>query len=406
MKLYNVIFVLLVFSILDNYLKAVFGISYFDDFANLSILIIGLYTFLSKQNVNPLNNTILIVSLLLFLVLTSIFLVNSFTAYIYELFKQLSFLFFIPIFSALNKFSIRRLEILLINFLFYLLSFNSLIIIIQYVVSPYIIRLFGISSIYIERAISLNRMSGIFENVNIYGDLSLLIYILNEIIPSNKHFKALRYVTIVSVLISTSKHAIIALIIILIVQNYKLVYKNISKAFYLFILLAIISSLTYLFNQNTFDSKIKSYTYLFSKSENLNAVDEGQIEGRAQNFIDGINILKKNNYFGNGMGTWGDYSSSLNSNIDGFHYGYNKMSDSSIVHLVVEQGYISILYFLLIFSGYFSIQKQNRKHFLTLFFAYLVFISITMGLSSGSWPILFSFIYAKLLFPNELKLSK
>jgi len=260
-----------------------------------------------------------------------------------------------------------------------------------------------VSNDYIIRAEKMNRMSGIFENVNVYGDLSLLVYLFNEMVPNKKKHNILKIVSIVSVLISTSKHAIVGLLLIIIFQNYKLIYKNIAKALYLIIFLFIVANLAYFINKKNFDGKIKSYSYLFNKSDDFNSVDRGKIEYRGQNLLQSIEILKKNNFTGMGLGTWGDYSSTLNPNIEK-NDRYNKMSDSSFLHIIVEQGFLAILYLMLIFSGYFSVGKQYKIFFKILMISYIIFITITMGFSSGSWPIFFAYIYARLLYSKNLPL--
>ncbi len=404
MKVNNIILVLLIFSFSDNYLKAILGFSFFDDIANILILVLGLIYMLNKQGVNQLKNKTFTLLFLFYILIAFMFLLVSINAFFYELYKLLVFLFFIPIVSSLNTESIKNLEKNLLKFFLTLLFINSFVIVLQYIISPNITTIFGVSNVYIDRADNMNRMSGLFENVNIYGDLCLLIYLFNEIISKNRRYRLLKILSIISILISTSKHAIIGLLIILIIQNYKLIYKNIAKGFYLIIIFISIGFFAYTINQKSIENKITSYTYLFSKTEDLNGIDEGRIEGRGQNLIDGINIMKRNNFHGNGLGTWGDYSSTF-SNENNIGFENNTMSDSSLIHILVEQGYVSILYFLLLFSGIFSVSKKYKKFFLLLMFSYLIFITVTMGFSSGSWPILFSYIYIRLLYSKTLPIE-
>jgi|GEM_PF-6434347 len=401
-KQINIIFTLFIVSLLDNYLKAVFSISIFDDISNFLILTLGIAFFFYKEKNYTLNNNIFIVLFFLYIILLTIFLLDSIPAFTYELYKQLIFMFFIPFVASQNNLSISKLDYKILNFFFYVLLFNSTIILLQYSVNPNITLIFGVSNDYIIRAVGMNRMSGVFENVNIYGDLSLLVYLFNDMVPNKKKHNILKVVAIISVLISTSKHAIVALLLIIIIQNYKLIYKNIAKAIYLIILLIILANFAYFLNKENFDAKIESYSYLLSESNDLNKVDEGKIEVRGQNLLDGIKILKKNNFMGTGLGTWGDFSSTFNENINTNTNLYNRMSDSGIVHIFVEQGYVAFIYLLMLFIPYLSIPKTNKQFFILLLILYGIFSTITMGLTSGSWPIFFAYIYARLLYSKYL----
>ncbi|TKF48136.1 O-antigen ligase family protein, partial [Vibrio sp. F13] len=139
--------------------------------------------------------------------------------------------------------------------------------------------------------------------------------------------------------------------------------------FYCVILLVSLF-LVYYLDLYSVRSKLESYTsYIYYLSQDVSTLDLRFIEGRIYFWIHALNIFQ-NNFFGLGLGTWGDFSSSFNPYVKSIT-AYNDSSDSALSHYLVEQGLFAILYLFII---YFSLKKSGSKvnsFFIILFILFL-----------------------------------
>ena len=402
LRLSNVIVFFLLMSIASSYFIGVFGRSMgmVDDIASLAILLLPIPILIMVKNpIKKLHNQLFVFMIFFYVISTFLFLFSFITAHLYELYKLLTFMIFIPLFMVLRQKTVYAIDQKLLLLVSIFLAINTFIVILQYTVNPYIINVFGMKIGMENIAFAAGRYSGLFSNPNNLGDLAVLVYILNEIIRPER-YKLFRLVTILSVLSSSSKHAIIILLVIFAYENRDMIKKKFFKFFLGILLLIAASFVTYSLNQKAFDSKINQYMSLVT-SEDLSQVRLGTVESRARKSIAGMKLVDEYFPLGTGLGTWGDASTRLNDNNQLINP--ETMSDSAFVHILVEQGVFIFVYLFLIFTGYFSVVKAQKKYFLSLIILFFLAIFPTMGLSSGGWPLIFSYIYVRLLFSKKLE---
>jgi hypothetical protein len=279
-----------------------------------------------------------------------------------------------------------------------LMGINLCIIATQYLVSPYIITYLGFSAEQLTHSSKTGRWVGLFEGINTLADSALLLYLLNEYVRP-KIYGILRIIFGLTVLVSTSKHAIIILALFTLFFNlnshrYFSVNKNgLIKYILVAILASTILAAGYYFNKPAVDSKLYQYTYFMHNIDDISLADATHIEKRALNAGIGLSITHENP-FGTGLGTWGDASSTHNRH--DYQFDKVELSDSNFIHLLVEQGVFVIFYYMLLYSAYFQAKRNgNSSHFNALMLIIFLVSVVTMGLSSGGWPLLFAYMYAR-----------
>ncbi|CAA6826921.1 MAG: Unknown protein [uncultured Sulfurovum sp.] len=401
-KLSNIVVFFIMLSILSSYFIGVFGSSMgmLDDFAALMIFLLPIPVIIIFKNaIKKLHNQLFVMLWVFYVVSTFLFLYSSLLPHLYELYKLLTFMIFIPLFMVLKRGTIFQIEDKLLKVVALFLMINTLIVILQYTINPYIINLFGIKIGMENIAFAAGRYSGLFSNPNNLGDLALLMFLLNEIVRPEK-YKLFRNIFMISVLTSSSKHAIVILLLLFVYQNRDVVKKKFSKFLLGSILVFAATFFTYSLNQKAFDSKIEQYVRL-ATVEDTSHIYMGTVESRARKMLKGMVYVDENFPLGTGLGTWGDGSSRLNA--DNPLKNPEPMSDSAFIHLLVEQGIFILMYLFLMSSGYFSVKKMQKKYFISLMIVYVLAIFPTMGMSSGAWPVIFAYLYARLLFSKKLE---
>lgn len=389
---------ILAIAIFSNYIYGVSGVGYIDDFLNIVVFFWAIMAVLAKP-IHVRQYAIIWFSLFIFILLSVLFLYQSPIAFVYELYKLFIFLIFVPLLASFSRVTVMHSDEKILNYLAVLMSINLLIIALQHLISPNIVTYFGFPVEQITSSQKLGRWVGLFESVNSLGDAALLLYLFNEYIRP-KHYKIIRFIFFLSVIISTSKHAILVLLLIILFLGLSSSTKGFStdrlvKVFSIFASALLIGSMAYFLNESSFNTKFEQYQYFFTNISNIDESDARFIERRALNIGVGLSIFH-DNPFGVGLGVWGDASSRFNEN----YYPFSKveMSDSSLIHMLVEQGVFIVFYFIVLISGAVLAKKHgNIRHFRVLLLFILSVDLVTMGLSSGGWPLLFAYIYARFL---------
>lgn len=391
----------LLLSMSSSYLIGVFGSSMgmIDDLASLAILLTPFfYLIIFKHPIKKLHNQLFVFTVFFYVVVTFLFLFSSLFSHLYELYKLLTFMLFIPLFMVMQQKSIYDIDNKLLFTASTFLAINAFIVILQYTINPNIINIFGMKIGMDNIAFAAGRYAGLFSNPNNLGDFALLLYLLNEMVRPQR-YRQYWIISVLAVLLSTSKHAIVILLIMFAYENRNMIVKNLKKFLLGFVFIVLAASLTYSFNQAAFDSKINQYMSL-AQAEDISQINMGTVESRAQKMIDGMKLVDEYFPLGSGLGTWGDASSKFN--VDNHLSNPESMSDSAFMHILVEQGIFMLVYFLVIFSGYFSVKQIQKKYFFSLMLMLMLAIFPTMGMSSGSWPLIFSYLYVRLLFSKRL----
>jgi hypothetical protein len=131
------------------------------------------------------------------------------------------------------------------------------------------------------------------------------------------------------------------------------------------------------------------------------------VEKRAMFLGESIKIVKEHP-FGLGFGTFGDASAKLNPNafqmprkywLDKYVY----MSDSSFAHILAEQGITSVFYYVLFFLPILFLKRKLIKYYILLLLFYFLQHMVTMSLTSGSYPMLFAFLFGLFYFNKKFQ---
>jgi hypothetical protein len=386
---------LLLLGLFSNYFEGVFQFGAVDDLAMLLVLMVGVSK-LDRMGMIFRSNPLFVLLGVAFILVAGAFLFEGSLPFAYELFKILNFTFFIPVLATLSFATIRNLDRKILKFAGILFSLNLLVICFQYVFSPYAVTLIGMPQDQVEVAWKAERWVGFFEGVNILGDAALLFFFFNELVRP-KGYRMLRLVAALSVFFSTSKHAILLLIfsffLLLLLRKGRGLLKKIALVVGGLTLAALVLFASIAFLQEDYQAKFRQYLYFSENIGQLEMLSAEKLERRGLNIAKGILIFQENPG-GVGLGVWGDASAAYNPK--GYPFSPEHMSDSSFIHLLVEQGIFLLLYLCFLFSGGFSVQPVLRGHFLLLVVLLLLINVVTMGLSSGGWPILFGYIYARM----------
>lgn len=395
----NAYVLIFVSILLLDYFSAAMGVVFIDKILPLVFIFIGILTTLKTESIARPVFFISIFLAIHFAIVICFLFVHP-IASLYELFKIYTFLYFIPFFSIRNQGELT----LKVNsfFMAFLLVYgiNAVVIILQYLVDPSIILSLGMPERLINSSNKIGRWIGIYDNLPAFALSALLIYIFCDWFgDSFKYKKAVKVLATASILISTSKLTIAlfsSYYIYSLAKMNRISAFGIIKIMFLVLFLATLSS--YVLYDRLFD-KVEQYTYFYQVIMDGGSVNTSLIEYRLQNIFEGMKIFSQN-MFGLGLGTWGDFSSTLNTN--SIPYTANHMSDSAFIHLLVEQGVFLVFYYLVMLSPCFFVDKQKRHKIIILFAVYFIASSASMGMSDSVWPLVFALLYAvTLLSKNE-----
>lgn len=391
-------FVLIV-GIASNYIYGITRIGYFDDILVLFTFFASFIALIYKPVVLVKYN-LLFIAIVIFVVISFLFLFNNINSHLYEIYKLSIFLAFFPLLAALPASVIYKIDEKILKIATIFLAINLFIIFAQYTITPKIVVYLGLSPEQITVSQRIGRWVGVFEGINNFGDIALLLFLLNEIVKP-PFYKLAKCIFLISVLVSTSKHAILVCALIYLYLHIRRSHYGEStpfaliQKFYALIALSLLLIVGFFMNEEAIQSKTAQYDYFLQNALTVTNKDADKLEFRALHMASGLDILQKYP-FGVGLGVWGDASSR-------FKEGWQEipaveMSDSYLIHILVEQGIFVLFYFSLYIIGlkYAAIHK-NQQFFISLLIFFFLSSFVTMGLSSGSWPLLFSYIYARLI---------
>lgn len=277
---------------------------------------------------------------------------------IYEIYKLSVFTFLVPIYLYVRRHGMSYINKCMMVFI----CANLLVLILQHIFGVGFTRLLGISydtSFYEARG----RPTGLTFNANVIGIVGLFTFIFYDI-AQVKGFQLMKKLSFIVVVLSTSKASLICLLFYLISRVMKF------KRLILYgTIISILFFMLYIFDFYGISVKLEKYILFVSMILDNSSISQGSIEGRLWGWYIAIELIC-NNFFGHGLGTWGDFSSSFNPYVQGEPL-YISTSDSGMSHILVEQGIFSILYFYLIYL--FLPQSPQKKSV----FAVLMLLFIT-----------------------------
>jgi hypothetical protein len=376
---------------------------------NIIILLWGLVTVILRPYLMK-KYRLVATSFLIFVLISVLFLYESSFSFLYELYKLSLFVLFVPLMASFSRLTILKLDKKLLTVLVWLFAINLLLISLQYLFSPSVITYLGLPAEQVTVSTKAGRWVGVFEGVNTMGDTALLLFILTAFLRP-RNYKMYLFVFLGSVLISTSKHAISVLILFVIIYGLtsstvkEFVAKNKTRAIWIVPFILIFGGVAFVLNESAVKSKVNQYSYFFSNMTSITRQDARFIEKRALYSGLGVSIMLEAP-LGVGLGVWGDTSSRFNEK--NYPFIYVEMCDSSMIHMLVEQGVFFTFYVIFLLSGIFSARRNgNGKEFVILLLALFFIDLVTMGLSSGSWPLFFAYIYGRLYWgPVQLANEK
>lgn len=397
-KLYYFIF-LVCFS--SDYFRYAFGFSLIDKLIPLLILLLSfVYAAVNKRSIYVFADKY--VYLVVFHISFLVFLLSSdFFASSYEIFKLYIFLTFIPILSILNDVDFYNAQLCFKRVALFFLGLNLIIIVGQILIGPQIVKYIMMPTDIYEDTQKSGRWMGMFGNLPALSFTCLIVYVFNEFTGwISAYKKALRFICVLTVILSTSKSAMVILILLFLNNLFfngeikkNTVLKVLTLLFIIFVSFMLILDAR-------FENKLDQLSYMLSSDILSYGVDFSYVDWRFLNYVQAIHIFM-DNPFGLGLATWGDFSSTLNTHIS-HSYMQVDMSDSSISHLVVEQGIFVIIYFFIIIYPYLM-QKNNlfSRSISGLLIVYYLSLFTTMGFSDTTWPMIFSFAYVYLIYLSK-----
>lgn len=397
-KISNTYILLFSCVLLLDYLSAALNVVIIDKILPLLLIFIGILTTLKAESIAKPVFIIFIFLAIHFAIVISFLFVHPIASF-YELFKIYTFLYFIPIFCMQNE---RKLYLKVNSFFMAFLliyGINLVVIILQYLIDPSIILNLGMPDRLINSSNKVGRWIGFFDNLPAFAISALLVYIFCDWFgDSFKYKKAVKALAAVSVLISTSKLTIAMFSLYYIYSMAKINRISASGIIKIIILVTLLITLSSYVLYDRLSDKIEQYTYFYQVIMHGGTVNTNLIEYRLQNIFEGIKIFSQN-IFGLGLGTWGDFSSTLNNNP--IPYTENHMSDSAFIHLLVEQGVFLVFYYLVMLSPCFFVNKQKRQRVIILFNVYFIATLASMGMSDSVWPLVFALLYAATLLSQS-----
>lgn len=346
----KILFVILLFSF---QIKGIINFDYLESIVLFVFFIVSAIYYIRSLLFQKVSKFILY-NLLLFLFLIFIIFIHSLVNHfdkiytpsvLYEVYKLFTPFCFIPIFVLMIRGEIN----FIINILIIFLLINMIALIAQYIFGVGIIKYFGVFQ-DVGHYISRNRPTGITANANIIGSFSVFIFIftktyyyeLKGMVKNNSKIFWLLSLSLSVTLLSSSKASYLCLVLFLILTGLSLRKIILSISFsFSFLYVALF------FNVFKIKDKLYSYYDFLGLISHTSAIKESQIEGRLWAWYNAITLFK-NDLLGYGFGTWGDFSSRINVNLTSFN-NYIDFSDSSLSHLLVEQGVFTFLYFYILY---------------------------------------------------------
>jgi hypothetical protein len=400
MKIKYIIYTFLFVILFDDMIALYTGITISGKLSGIFLTIFIVMFFLQKKSFPTIF--IKYISIFLIIILVNLFFQllfnnNSFSliSFIYEVYKLGIFFTMFSLFFLNKKDSLNIVHFTVKLFGIFIVV-NLIVLVFQSIFGAGVIHYLGINSSTLGFQIERNRPTGLTTGANIVGVASLFIFIIYNYLLSErikfelsskdiKYIKKMLFLSIFVIILSTSKQSLLLLLVYPLYIKSKL---NLKMLLYLFLPLSI---LYFLYEENFYGIKDKLLMYSYFIN-NINSIDNSLLEHRALSIMEGINIFISNFPLGSGLGTWGDYSAALNNNL----YKVNHMSDSYLIHLLVEQGFLLILYIWLLFTVVKS-NKIGKYMFLSLLFVFLP----TMGFASSTFPYLFSYFVFLVNFNNK-----
>lgn len=383
----NIINCLIPFLIVNDYLRFLLGFSLIDKIFPFICLLIFLW-FAIKRNVMKKYKRGFLFVLLLYITLLLLFSFSSFGVFAYEIFKLLTFFYFIPVAMFYSKEEVESSFRILLRLSYYYFAFNLIIIILQYIFGSSVVEYFGVpSEIYLDPQ-KAGRYMGLFSNLPALSVSALLLYILTDMFSGYDYTYKTKTVMGITILLSTSKVTILMFVLYLLYKKKNDV--DLMKFFFVFIFCAF-CLFFYLSSSESFANKLGQFDYILSVNDVTSYYDSQYVDLRLSNYLLSFKIFSEN-IFGLGLGTWGDYSATLNDHVT-HDYPMVYLTDSAFTHILAEQGFILLIYLILLLYplGIKFVRVNNCLLFLTLIPVCMMFTS--MGASDTSWPTLYSFIY-------------
>lgn len=390
----GLLLVLIILPLFTEYFDAAFGLGLIDDVCIIALLLLQIvFALLSARRSTRKWNVSSILVYFSFMAAAIIFLFTETVPFLYELYKLSLFCLFWWYFSF--NYENERFTGKLTRTLTIILAVNLVLVALQYLVSPDILSVFGIPPGYFRSTMRRDRWAGLLTGSTVMGTVCVYTYLLGHVYR-NAYSKKLKLVSAISVLVSTSKGAMLILVVVWLWLNVVNARRN--RLRYI-ALTAVMVTAFYSINHRAIETKVDQYVELAKYV--WTGMDEGSVprlERRALSILEGIRIIKDEYPRPLGLGSWGDASSRYNTQAT----IVNTMSDSYLIHLLVEQGVLFLLYAFAMGISIIRADAASKKYMTALFLAIGGMFFFTMGFSSGGWPILAVFIYGKLAWGGAL----
>ncbi len=393
------------FILMDDYISNVLKIPLLGKAASMAVFFLSIILFFIYKK-HEINKKLLLTFTYFAIYIVSIFLLNSVFAnyryfylpsFLYETYK-LATPFILLTMLVFDDILTKKIIVLMLHLFFIFIAVNLFVIVLQHLFGASIVKYIGMQLTFQFRN---NRPTGITSSANIIGDVAVFIFamflILKEKIKTlqlEKYtyiIKAGVWLSAMTIILSTSKHALLIFLVFFIVRS-KL---NLKKASIFVVVLFLVIVLMFTFDIMDIRKKFEMYYYFIT---NFNSLDTAKVEIRLKSVFNGVKIMSHHFPFGTGLGTWGDFSQSFNSNAH-FWGLRNKMSDTYIIHLMVEHGI-----FLLFYMGIIVI-TLFRKNIYAQYLLIAIFLMsfFTMGFSSSTFPYVFSFCIVLLEYIDKVE---
>ncbi|ODP99264.1 O-antigen ligase family protein [Salinivibrio sp. SS2] len=393
-----VMYLISILLISSDYFRFALNIPFMDRISVGISLVVFLYCVLIKRRkfkVLSFGFLSLLIAYYSFIVFYSLVKGNSIPAVVYGTVKISTFLFFMPLFSVLTSSELKSAVRIFVNVSIVYLSFNLFVMCLQIIFGDSIVSLFGMPAEMYNSTMKSGRPMGLYGNLPALSLSAVCLYVLIDgFFPELCQYKLKKIILLTTIILSTSKIAILILAMYFLFKYLKI--KGVLKLVYIVVLFS--SLVAYALNNELFVDKFVQLGRIISLGDNFYAADLTLVDWRFYCYVLAIQIFF-DNPLGLGLATWGDFSSTLNSNIT-HNYTLVNMSDSAYSHLFVEQGVFVFLYLFVIM--YPCLKKKDRR---VLFFPAIAFVSFisTMGFSDTTWPAIYAFCLSSILFSHQLR---
>lgn len=398
------LFILLALSLnfFGEIFNGIFQIGFTDELAILTVFSSGFLLLFAQKRIIVYQCAFII----LFAVLSLIYVLFYYTtaiAFLYEYYKLFVFMAFIPFLRGLNYENLLKVLLVIRKYFLVVLFINFIFIILQIYTNNQILAWIGYSELRVSGWEKVGRYTGLFD-VGTLGATALIILILNELAGKrDKVYYILTVLCILSILFSSSKTSYIIFLVWIVIY-----FKSYFLNHFLKITIGILSFLTIvlLYTYDAIISKLKQYAYFLDMLDSPHLINLGVVEMRAMFWAQAVKIFT-NNPLGLGLGTFGDASSKYNPNAYKLSSRlwpdrYVVLSDSSLAHLLAEQGIFAFVYLTLVAIPLVKSKGMSMYAYMLLSF-YLIQIPFTMGFSAGTWPLLFALVYAIIYYEKRYK---